>query len=202
MDLLQSDYTYREEKGGVSQILQQYGQMEAFKNGGFNAISSDAQAAINRLRNTTTDWNDILFRDAFNQEYNLSISGGSDRATYYTSLGYYTEKGNVIGVDASRFNFTGKTTYKVNKHLKFGASVFANQMKNNSFLTVSQVRHTIPGEPTRTNWYMMKIITTYMMTMYKVKVMTETQISTFSKNGPIHPTKIHHNPLKAFSMWN
>ena len=135
MDLLQSDYTYREEKGGVSQILQQYGQMDAFKNGGFNAISSDAQAAINRLRNTTTDWNDILFRDAFNQEYNLSISGGSDRATYYTSLGYYTEKGNVIGVDASRFNFTGKTTYKVNKHLKFGASVFANQMKNNSFLT-------------------------------------------------------------------
>ena len=80
--------------------------MEAFKNGGFNAISSDAQAAINRLRNTTTDWNDILFRDAFNQEYNLSISGGSDRATYYTSLGYYTEKVNVIGVDASRFNFT------------------------------------------------------------------------------------------------
>lgn len=135
MDLLQSDYDYRENKGGVSQILQQYGQLDIFKAGGFNAISPEAQAAINQLRTINTDWNDILFRDAFNQEYNLSLSGGGDRATYYTSLGYYTEKGNVIGVDASRFNFTGKTNYKVNEHLRFGASVFANQMKNNSFLT-------------------------------------------------------------------
>ena len=135
MDLLQSDYDYRENKGGVSQILQQYGQLDIFKAGGFNAISPEAQAAINQLRTINTDWNDILFRDAFNQEYNLSISGGGDRATYYTSLGYYTEKGNVIGVDASRFNFTGKTNYKVNDHLRFGASVFANQTKNNSFLT-------------------------------------------------------------------
>lgn len=135
MDLLQSDYDYRENKGGVSQILQQYGQLDIFKAGGFSAISPEAQAAINQLRTINTDWNDILFRDAFNQEYNLSLSGGGDRATYYTSLGYYTEKGNVIGVDASRFNFTGKTNYKVNEHLRFGASVFANQMKNNSFLT-------------------------------------------------------------------
>ena len=135
MDLLQSDYDYRENKGGVSQILQQYGQLDIFKAGGFSAISPEAQAAINQLRTINTDWNDILFRDAFNQEYNLSLSGGGDRATYYTSLGYYTEKGNVIGVDASRFNFTGKTNYKVNEHLRFGASIFANQMKNNSFLT-------------------------------------------------------------------
>ncbi|MCH5328106.1 MAG: SusC/RagA family TonB-linked outer membrane protein [Coprobacter sp.] len=135
MDLLQSDYTYRENKGGVSQLLQQYGQLDAFKTGGFSAISPEAQAAINQLRNTTTDWNDILFRDAFNQEYNLNLSGGSDRATYYTSLGYYTEKGNVIGVDANRFNFTGKTSYTVNKYLKLGAGIFANQMKNRSFLT-------------------------------------------------------------------
>ena len=135
MDLLQSDYDYRENKGSVSQILQQYGQLDIFKAGGFSAISPEAQAAINQLRTINTDWNDILFRDAFNQEYNLSLSGGGDRATYYTSLGYYTEKGNVIGVDASRFNFTGKTNYKVNEHLRFGASIFANQMKNNSFLT-------------------------------------------------------------------
>lgn len=135
MELLQSDYTYREKKGGVSGILQQYNQLDAFRNGGFGAISPEAQNAINRLRNINTDWNDILFRDAFNQEYNLSVSGGSDRATYYTSLGYYTEKGNVIGVDASRFNFTGKTTYQVNKYLKLGANIYANQMKNHSYLT-------------------------------------------------------------------
>lgn len=135
MDLLQSDYTYREKKGGVSEILQQYNQLDAFRSGGFGSISPEAQSAINQLRNINTDWNDILFRDAFNQEYNLSISGGSDRATYYTSLGYYKEKGNVIGVDASRFNFTGKTTYQVNKYLKLGANIYANQMKNHSYLT-------------------------------------------------------------------
>ena len=39
MDLLQSDYDYNRNKGGVSQILQQYGQLDIFKAGGFSAIS-------------------------------------------------------------------------------------------------------------------------------------------------------------------
>ena len=89
------------------------------------------------MRSINTDWNDILFRGTFNQEYNVSLSGGSEKATYYTSLGYYDEKGNVKGVEADRLNMVLKTSYKVNKMLKVGASLFANRRTNKSNLTDS-----------------------------------------------------------------
>ena len=135
LDLLQSNYTFRENKGDVARIISQYGLTDAYKNGGWNALSPEAQSDINHLRSINTDWNDILFRNVFNQEYNLSLSGGSDKANYYTAVGYYVEQGNVESVKNDRFNVTLKTNYRVNSKLKLGASVFANRRKQRSYLT-------------------------------------------------------------------
>ena len=133
--LLAGNYTYRQHKGGVANILDRLGEFNAFQNGGWDALSATAQQQINSLRSINTDWNDILFRDVFNQEYNTSISGGSDRASYYASVGYYDEQGIVEGVENNRYNMTLKGTFKVNKMLTLGASIFANQRKQQSFLT-------------------------------------------------------------------
>lgn len=86
-----------------------------------------------------TDWNDILFRDAFTQEYNISISGGTEKTTYYNSLGYSKENGNVPGVSMTRFNLTSKTSYQINKILKIGVSIFANRRKNKTLYLISMV---------------------------------------------------------------
>lgn len=135
LELLRSNFAYGDNKGGVSKIISGYGLTDAYKNGGWGALTSEAQADINRLRDTETDWNDILFRDAFNQEYSLSLSGGNERVTYYTSIGYYKENGNVKGVGLDRLNIVAKTSYKVNRMLKFGASLFANRRNNKTYLT-------------------------------------------------------------------
>lgn len=135
LDLLRSDYTYREDKGGVANILANLGMTEIYRQGGWDAISDEAKQAITDLRGINTDWNDILFRPVFNQEYNLSLSGGNEKASYYTSLGYYDEQGNVKGVENNRFNATLKIDYTVNSHLKLGASIFANQRKQKSYLS-------------------------------------------------------------------
>lgn len=134
LDLLASGYPYRETKGEVYRIISGLGELNNFKDGGWNALSSNAQSAINKLKATNTDWSDILFRDAFTQEYNLSLSGGSEKATYYTSFGYMKENGNVPNVSAERLNLVMKTSYKVNSILKVGASMFANRRKNSSYL--------------------------------------------------------------------
>ncbi len=135
LDLLSSAYDYREHKGGVANILDAMGEFSAYKNGGWNALSADAQKQINALRDINTDWNDILFRNVVNQEYNASVSGGSQRANYYASVGYYDEQGTVRGVENNRFNVTLKGQYKINNMLTVGASVFANRRKQESYLT-------------------------------------------------------------------
>lgn len=135
MDMIRNNYSPDNHKGGVYNILSNYNELSAFQNGGWDALSSDTQAAINRLKSVNTNWGDILFRDAFSQEYNLSLSGGTERVTYYTSFGYHKEDGNVDGVGMDRFNLVGKTSYKVNSILKVGASMFANRRKNTNYLT-------------------------------------------------------------------
>ena len=135
LDLLGSDYTYRQSKGGVANILNELGEIDAYKTGGWAALSPEAQQRINRLRVINTDWNDILFRDVFNQEHNVSVSGGSDRAHYYASVGYYNEQGNVKGVENERYNITLKGDYKINRYLTVDASVFANQRTQESYMT-------------------------------------------------------------------
>ena len=125
LDLLQSGYPFRKKKGDVAPIVNRYG-----------GLTTDAMNEINALRNINTDWNSELFRTVFNQEYNLTISGGNERAHYYTSAGYYTEQGNVRGVEANRMNLTLKTDFKINKMLTVGASLFANRRVQESFLTI------------------------------------------------------------------
>ncbi|MBO4674154.1 MAG: SusC/RagA family TonB-linked outer membrane protein [Bacteroidaceae bacterium] len=135
LDLLRSGYDYRQHKGGVANILDELGEFATYQTGGWDALSSEAQQRINRLRTINTDWNDILFRNVLNQEYNASISGGSENAHYYASAGYYDEQGTVKGVENNRYNITLKTDFKMNKILKIGVSLFANQRKQSSFMT-------------------------------------------------------------------
>ena len=135
LELLRSNFAYGDNKGGVSKIISGYGLTDAYKKGGWGALTPEAQTDISRLRNTQTDWGDILFRDAFNQEYSLSLSGGNERVTYYTSIGYYQENGNVKGVGLDRLNIVAKTSYKVNRMLKFGVSLFVNRRNNKTYLT-------------------------------------------------------------------
>lgn len=47
--------------------------MNQYLQNGWEGLSPEAQNAINQLKTMQTDWNDILFRDAFTQEYNISI---------------------------------------------------------------------------------------------------------------------------------
>ena len=135
LELLRSNFGDGDKKGGGSKIISGYGLTDAYKKGGWGALTPEAQTDISRLRNTETDWGDILFRDAFNQEYSLSLSGGNERVTYYTSIGYYQENGNVKGVGLDRLNIVAKTSYKVNRMLKFGVSLFVNRRNNKTYLT-------------------------------------------------------------------
>ena len=135
LQLMKSDYAMNAEKGEIYRILNRYNAIDAFKKDGWDALSKEAQNEINALRLINTDWNDILLQDAFSQEYNLSLSGGNEKATYYTSLGYSKEQGNIPNVSSDRLNLVMKANYKVNRMLKFGTSVFVNRRKNGSYLS-------------------------------------------------------------------
>lgn len=62
----------------------------------YAGLSKEEQdAEIERLGQHSTNWFDELFRNSVSQSHNLSLSGGSEKNTYYISLGYSKNNGLV-----------------------------------------------------------------------------------------------------------
>lgn len=69
-----------------------------------------------------TDWQDEIFYNAPEQNYNLSARGGSEKLSYYLAGGYLSQAGIVGGYNKSRFNrlnFTANVNYSLTSKLKF-----------------------------------------------------------------------------------
>jgi TonB-dependent starch-binding outer membrane protein SusC len=73
-----------------------------------------------------TDWQDEIFNTAaFRQNHELSISGGNDVSTFYTSVGYWNEEG-IVATDISnyeRLNLRFNSTHQIKDWLKIGQNL-------------------------------------------------------------------------------
>ncbi|NLF82267.1 MAG: SusC/RagA family TonB-linked outer membrane protein, partial [Bacteroidales bacterium] len=74
------------------------------------------------------NWDDVLFRTAIYQTYDLSVSGASDRTSYYSSLSYTKEQGRSTFNDFSRIAGRVNVNQKVGKIIEFTTNV--NLAKN------------------------------------------------------------------------
>ena len=63
------------------------------------------------LRNSDFSWWDLAQGTGFAQDYNLSLSSGTEKLKSFFSAGYYNESGAVKGYDYNRFTARFKTEY-------------------------------------------------------------------------------------------
>ncbi|CAG5067628.1 TonB-dependent receptor P3 [Dyadobacter sp. CECT 9623] len=73
-----------------------------------------------------TDWQSLIFNNkAKRQNHELSISGGSERSTFYLSLGYLDQEG-IVASDISKYKRTSlrlNSEHKLAKWLTFGQNL-------------------------------------------------------------------------------
>ena len=72
---------------------------------------------------TPDDWAKEQYRDGLRQEYNLSISGGSDKINYFLSGAYLGDEGLIKGSYFNRFASRATVDYQVKKWLKVGTNL-------------------------------------------------------------------------------
>jgi len=72
-----------------------------------------------------TDWWNELYKTSFSQIYNASISGGSDRTTYYTSFAFNNQGGVLkVGDDKyKKYNATASISSNITKWLNVSAKL-------------------------------------------------------------------------------
>ena len=70
-----------------------------------------------------TDWQNLIFHTAPIQSHQLSISGGSEKSTYYMSLGYFRKDGIINKSSAERISLQLNNTYNISEHFKVGNNI-------------------------------------------------------------------------------
>ena len=69
------------------------------------------------------DWTDAAYKTGFRQEYEVNLSGGTDKSDYYISAGYLDEDGIIDNSSYKRFNARMKANYDLTKWLHVGVNV-------------------------------------------------------------------------------
>ncbi|MDF2192426.1 TonB-dependent receptor [Paraflavitalea sp. CAU 1676] len=88
-------------------------------------------------RITRTNWMDEVFRTGYIQDYNVSVSGGSDKSVHYMSFGYRHNDAILLNTQTDRFNFRLNSSFTVNKWLKIGENLSYQYTKGNGANTNS-----------------------------------------------------------------
>lgn len=78
---------------------------------------------VHKLETRNTDWFKILFRNAYTQTHNLSISGGTDKMDYYVSLSYNGEQGADKLSDYKNFSGLAKANAELFKGVNLGTTL-------------------------------------------------------------------------------
>lgn len=104
------------------------------------APSASPELISGFLSGETYDWLGYATRLGVNQDYNLSVSGASDRSNYYMSAGYMHNTGTLLGDEFSTVRSILKLTSKVTKWLELGGNVnFQTRTSDKNTITLSRV---------------------------------------------------------------
>ena len=107
---------------------------------------SEFDAAVEEMIDRNTDWFDLLFRNAVTQNHTVSLSGGNESTTYYSSVGASIAQGTARQEVSKRYTAILKLnswlSSKVYLGFQLNGSITDNQGYHSSFNPDSYARET------------------------------------------------------------
>lgn len=91
--------------------------------------------AAHTYAQTNTDWQDLYFKTGLMTGNTISVSGGGNASSFYTSAGYTRQEGIVKGVGFDRYNFRVNSTHELGSRFTFGQNLllaYTSQLFNNA----------------------------------------------------------------------
>ena len=91
-----------------------------------------------------TNWKDLLFKTGHHQNYQISLSGGSDNTQFYTSLSYMKQTGITANQGLERFTGNANLTHKFGRFTLLYSGLFSKinqQLANESTSYTSSIAH-------------------------------------------------------------
>ena len=96
-----------------------------------------------------TDWFDVLFNNSVSQNHAISMSSGTDKASYYTSLSVMNDPGWYKQSEVSRYTANINALYNISRHLSLNLIGNGSYRKQKAPGTLSQSLDVVSGEVRR-----------------------------------------------------
>ncbi|EHQ29182.1 SusC/RagA family TonB-linked outer membrane protein [Mucilaginibacter paludis] len=94
-----------------------------------------------------TDWVKAITQNGYTHDNNLSLQGGGEKARYFTSLGYVTQRGTTLGTGLNRLNARLNLDYVVSDRLRFRTDIaYTHSLTDGNF-----VNYTVGGNSDASN---------------------------------------------------
>lgn len=94
-------------------------------------VNANGQLTSARLL-WTDNWTDEALRTGMRQEYNMTVSGGSEKSNHFLSLGYLKDEGIVSNSDFSRFSARASGDYSFNKYVNINGMLAYSRGEQNA----------------------------------------------------------------------
>lgn len=99
--------------------------------GKWNSVADDAMIwdseTLDRIHNgVSTDWMDLVMHTGFTQNYQVGVSGGTEKTQVSASLDYMRETGLLKGDEMNRYGGRVNVVQKLGKTVEAGASMMFN----------------------------------------------------------------------------
>jgi TonB-linked SusC/RagA family outer membrane protein len=85
-----------------------------------------------------TNWQELIYRIAPTQNYQLSFSGGNKNTQYAISGNHFNQDGIIIGSDFKRYSFRTNLDHNIKDRLKVGTSFSLNKTQANTIGSATQ----------------------------------------------------------------
>jgi len=112
-------------------------------------LTTDELAA--QARGTSTDWQDLIYKNGALTNHQIGLQGGSENTQYSMGTGYMNETGIIPNQKFERFTLRANIDQQLGKHVKFGISINNSITYQNNLggggVAGNLVRLTPLGEP-------------------------------------------------------
>ncbi|MDO4163628.1 MAG: SusC/RagA family TonB-linked outer membrane protein [Bacteroides sp.] len=142
---------YRASQSGVYgkmyHLINQYNET----NGTFGLINTPESRAkyLQQAEYNNTDWFDLLFSNSISQNHAISMSTGTDKASYYTSLSVMNDPGWTKRSKVSRYTANINALYNIYKNLSLNLIGNASYRKQEAPGTLGSQSDPVSGEVKR-----------------------------------------------------
>jgi len=96
------------------------------RSAGWNNNNFFSTAELDRMKSLNYDWMRQDWNRANGMQHSLDVSGGTEKATYFTGASYFTQGANLGSQDFNKWSFRAGTEVKVASGLKLSSTIGAN----------------------------------------------------------------------------